>query len=246
MGQCETLAERVACVKQEIAAACRRSGRVPEEVTLVAISKTHPASVVVEAAAAGLRHFGENRLEEALPKMAEVAALTDQPVQWHIVGHVQSRKVRYLTAGFALMHSLDSLELAGRVSRLMAGQGRSLDVLLEVNVSGEATKGGWNAYRWAEDTAVRAALWAEIAQVIALPGLVVCGLMTMAPIVDEAEQARPVFAALRTLRAALSNDFPGVAWHELSMGMSDDYPVAIEEGATMVRIGRAIFGSRQG
>lgn len=242
----EALAGRVTDIQAEISAACRRAGRDPNSVTLVAVSKTHPAAAVVEAVRAGLGCFGENRVEEALPKMAAVAALIDVPVQWHMVGRVQSRKARYLTSGFSLLHSLDGLSLAGRLSRALIEQGRTLDVLLEINVSGEATKAGWNAYRWTDQSAVRAALWADIAQVVALPGLKVRGLMTMAPIVEEAEHARPVFVALRALRDALAEEFPGATWSELSMGMSDDFPVAIEEGATIVRIGRAIFGSREG
>lgn len=246
----ESLADRLAAVQAEIAAACQRAGRVPEDVALVAVSKTHPAAAVVEAARAGVRCFGENRIEEALPKMAQVAALmadlTLESVQWHMIGRVQSRKARYVTGGFALLHSLDNLPLAVRLSRSLSDQGRTLDVLLEINISGEATKAGWNAYQWTNSPTVRAALWADIAQVMVLPGVTVRGLMTMAPIVDEAEHTRPVFAALRQLREALIEEFPGTEWSHLSMGMSDDFPVAVEEGATLVRIGRAIFGSRMG
>lgn len=236
--------QRVDLVQAEIARICQRAGRLPESVTLVAVSKTHPAADVVEAMRAGLRHFGENRVEEALPKMARVAGLVDAPPEWHMIGHVQSRKARYMTGGFALLHSLDGVKLAGRMSRYLVEERRVLDVLLEVNVSGEATKEGLFAYNWQDRLTTRRALWENVEQIVALPGLSVRGLMTMAPVVDDPEEARPVFAALRVLRDALAVDFPSAAWSELSMGMTDDYPAAIEEGATLVRIGRAIFGPR--
>ncbi len=241
----QTIAERVAVVRETIAAACQRAGRSPGDVTLVAVSKTHPPALILEALAAGVQHFGENRIEEALSKIVQVNAAAPTPVQWHMVGHVQSRKARFVIGPFALLHSLDSVHLAERLSHYAQLAGRTLDVLLEMNVSGEASKEGWAAWRWRDDRACRHALWEEVAQVLALPGLRVRGLMTMAPIVADMEQARPVFAALRELRDALAGDFPAASWHELSMGMTDDYPVAVEEGATIVRIGRAIFGERR-
>jgi pyridoxal phosphate enzyme (YggS family) len=230
--------ERIEAVQAEIARVCQRSGRPLDSVTLVAVSKTHPVEEILAAVDAGLRQFGENRVEDALPK---IAAAGNASIQWHMIGHLQSRKVRYVTADFALLHSLDNLKLADKLSRMCVEQGRVLPVLLEMNVSGEETKEGWSAYHWKED---HHALWDEIRQVIALPGLSVRGLMTMAPIVDDPEEARPVFAVLRDLREALAADFPQTPWTELSMGMTDDYPIAIEEGATLVRIGRAIFGPR--
>lgn len=239
-----SISERVAAVQGEIAAACRRTGRSPDSVTLVAVSKQKPATAVRDAIDAGLRHFGENRLEEAVPKMAGVEKLTDVPVTWHMVGTVQSRKARYLTAGFGLFHALGDAKLAGRLSRILVERECRLDVLLEMNVSGEASKQGWNAHGWQADRDLRRSLWDDVARILALPGLTVRGLMTMAPIVDDAERARPVFVALRDLRDALARDFPGAAWDALSMGMTDDYPVAVEEGATYLRIGRAIFGAR--
>jgi pyridoxal phosphate enzyme (YggS family) len=239
------ISARLAAVHDEIRRACTQVNRSPDSVTLVAVSKTHPAATVAAAAAAGLRHFGENRVEEAIDKMPQVASLTDAPVEWHLIGHVQSRKARYVVAGgFTLLHSLDSLKLAERISRALVEQGAALDVLLEMNVSGEESKHGWQASGWTDSSTVRQDLWADIGAVLKLPGFTVRGLMTMAPIVEEAEAARPVFAALRGLRDALANDFPAVEWPDLSMGMTDDYPVAVQEGATLVRIGRALFGSR--
>lgn len=238
------ISERIALVQAEIAAACQRAGRSPETVTLIAVSKTQPASSVAQAIRAGILHFGENRLEEALPKMSEVARLADDPIHWHMIGTVQSRKARYILSGFCMLHSLGEVKLAERLSQFSVEQGRVLEVLLEMNVSGEASKQGWQASRWRDDPDVRQKVWADIAHILALPGLKVQGLMTMAPIVDDPEAARPVFSALRHLRDALANDFPKAGWSDLSMGMTDDYPVAVEEGATLVRIGRAIFGPR--
>lgn len=239
------LAGRLTGVRAEIARACERAGRAPDTVTLVAVSKTHPPEVILEAIEAGLRDFGENRPEEAAPKIDAVASLTAAPLRWHMIGHVQSRKARLVTQGYALLHSLDSVRLARRLDTYLSVQGRALDVLLQVNMSGEATKEGWDAYQWDERSALRAALWRDVEAVLALPGLRVRGLMTMAPLVEHPEAARPIFTALRTLRDALRESFPRAGWDELSMGMTDDYPVAIEEGATLVRIGRAIFGARQ-
>ncbi len=242
-----TIAENVDRVREQIAAACARAGRDPASVTLVAVSKTHPALAVDEAAAAGLQHFGENRVEEAVTKIPEVRAA--QPLVWHMIGHVQSRKAKDVPPLFQVVHSVDTVKLAEKFSKAMQSSelqasGRALDVLLEVNISGEVSKAGFAASGWERDATIRERLWLEIGQAVALPGLRVRGLMTMAPIVEDMQQARPVFAALAALRAALADSL-GAELPDLSMGMTDDYPVAIEEGATLVRIGRAIFGERQ-
>ncbi|MCD4686643.1 MAG: YggS family pyridoxal phosphate-dependent enzyme [Anaerolineae bacterium] len=239
-----SISGRVKTVQAAITAACTRAGRAPDTVTLVAVSKQHSAAEIVEAVEVGVRHFGENRLEQALPKITEVQQLTDIPLTWHMIGQVQDRKVRHVVVGFDILHALDSVRLAQRLSQFATQRTRVLDVLLEINVSGEASKSGWHADRWQEDAAQRRAVWDAVTQVIALPGVNVRGLMTMAPIVAEMEAARPVFVALRELRDALAADFPTATWDDLSMGMTDDYPVAVEEGATLVRVGRAIFGPR--
>lgn len=238
-----TIAARIQQVQEQIAAACARARRDPSGVTLVAVSKTHPAAVVLAAAEAGLQHFGENRVEEAITKIPAVNREASVPLTWHMIGHVQSRKAKLVLPLFDLVHSVDSVRLAEKFSVLALEQKRTLDILLEVNVSGEASKYGFEASGWARDAAVREAFWADVAQVIALPGIRLRGLMTMAPIVAEAEQTRPVFAGLAALRAALAESF-ALELPELSMGMTDDYPVAVEEGATLVRVGRAIFGER--
>jgi len=239
-----TLAERLSLVHANIAAACAHANRPVDSVTLIAVSKTHPAESVLTAIASGQLQFGENRVEEAEAKIPAVRAETTAQLVWHMIGHVQSRKAREVVALFDCVHSLDSLKLAERYSRFAVELGRSISVLLEINVSGEASKSGFEAASWQNDRAQRESLWNDIRNIIKLPAIHVEGLMTIAPIVDDMNQARPVFIALRNLRDALATDFPGAAWTSLSMGMTDDYPVAIEEGATLVRIGRAIFGPR--
>ncbi len=241
-----TIADRLAAVRKTIAAACVRANRPVDSVTLIAVSKTHPPEKLLEAIACGQIQLGENRIEEAAGKIAAVKAQTSVPLTWHMIGHVQSRKARDVAAVFDVIHSLDNLKLAERYSRFVDELKRPpVSVLLEINVSGEDSKSGFDGSRWQTDPTQHESLWNDIRRIIELPGLRVQGLMTMAPIVDDPEQARPIFSALRTLRDALAQDFPRADWSNLSMGMTDDYPVAIEEGATMVRIGRAIFGERE-
>jgi pyridoxal phosphate enzyme (YggS family) len=238
------LTQHIAAVQERIARAARRAGRDPAEITLIAVSKTHGADAVAAAYAAGLRVFGENRVEEAEPKVAAVAALLGDPssvaghpssvIEWHMIGHLQSRKAEEVLPWASMVHSVDSVKLAGRLSRICQAAKRELSILLEINVSGEASKYGF----WPDETP------AAVAAIAALPGLRLAGLMTMAPIVPDPADARPVFAGLRRLRDDLVRRFPAVDWRHLSMGMTDDFEVAIEEGATVVRIGRAIFGER--
>jgi pyridoxal phosphate enzyme (YggS family) len=236
----------LARVQARIANAARRVGRAPDEITLVAVTKTHPADVIQTAYQAGLRDFGENRVEEAstkIPLLQERLLSSDQP-RWHMVGHLQRRKVRLALALFDLIHAVDTLRLAERINRVAEELGKVVPVLLEVNVSGEASKYGFDLSA-AGGREARAAFWADVEGILALPYLRPRGLMTMAPIVPDPEQARPVFGALRALRDDLNRRFPQANWRELSMGMTDDFEVAIEEGATMVRIGRAILGERE-
>lgn len=252
MSEQALIRDRLSAVQAQIASACARSGRTPDEVTLVAVSKTHPVEAVIAALAGGARHFGENRLEEASAKIQAVqtAHATGGPIPtwpiptWHMVGHVQSRKAADAVATFDVIHSLDTVKLAERYARAGTEQGHAPQVLVEVNVSGEASKEGFDCSTWEHAAEVRAAIWGTFRQLTAFSGLNVAGLMTMAPIVAEVEQTRPVFRSLRLLHAALSAEFPSIG-PTLSMGMTDDFPVAIEEGATIVRIGRAIFGERK-
>jgi PLP dependent protein len=239
-----SIADNLQQVRETIAAACARANRLPDSVILVAVSKTHPAERVLEAIQAGAQHFGENRVEEGEAKIPAVMRNAQVAVTWHMIGHVQSRKAKQVLPLFQLVHSVDTVKLAEKFSRLMQEQCGALDVLLEVNVSGEESKSGFLAVNWEADAAVREALWSEVGQALALPCLRVRGLMTMAPIVPDMEAARPIFRSLARLRAALAENF-AVPLPDLSMGMTDDYSVAVEEGATIVRVGRAIFGERQ-
>jgi pyridoxal phosphate enzyme (YggS family) len=236
-----SIEQNVAKVMDRIAAAARRAGRDPAEVTLVAVAKTFPAEAVVEAHRVGVSIFGENRVQEAEPKIATVATvLGEGTVSWHMVGHLQRNKAKRAVMSFDLIHSLDSLRLAKELEKRCAALGveKRIPVLLEVNVSSEATKYGLPA----DD---RAQLASVVEVILALPHLELQGLMTMAPIVADPEEARPYFCLLRCLRDGLARRFPTVDWRHLSMGMTDDFEVAVEEGATLVRIGRAIFGQRQ-
>ena len=233
------LSARLAEVRARMAAAAQRAGRDPAEITLIAVSKTQPAAAVAVLAQTGQRDFGENRIEEAAPKLQALANRVG--LRWHMIGHIQSRKARdVIGAGFELVHSMDNLRLAERLSRYAQAAGRRQAVLLECNVSGEPSKSGFIA----NAPEAWPSLLAEFERVLALPGLEVRGLMTMAPQVSRAEEARPYFLRLRALRDSLRQQLPGPAWTELSMGMTDDFEVAIEAGSTLVRVGRAIFGER--
>lgn len=216
------IAENLATVRERIAAACGRAARAPEDVTLIAVSKTFDADAVAEAIEAGQRDFGENRVQEALPKIDAIAA-RGLDARWHLVGHLQSNKAKAAAGRFAVIHSVDSLRLAQELSR----RAHRMAVLLEVNVAQEESKFGFAP----EEVAP------ALSSIANLPHLEVRGLMTVAPDAGDAEAVRPVFRKLRELRDALG-------LRELSMGMSNDYEVAIEEGATMVRVGRAVFGER--
>jgi hypothetical protein len=229
-------------VADRLAAAARRVGRDPAEITLVAVSKYQPPAVIRAAYELGLRHFGENRIDEALAKAADLP----DDITWHMIGHVQSRQAKRLLPLFSLVHSVDSVKLARRLEGLCAEQDRRLSVLLEFNVSGETSKYGFVADRWPVDAGQRRAVLDSIEEMAGLPHLDIRGLMTMAPIVAEAEEARPWLARLRELRDDLAATFPAIHWSELSMGMTDDFEVAIEEGATLVRVGRAIFAPELG
>lgn len=239
------ISRNLARVRERMAEAALRAGRNPAQVTLVAVAKTFPAEDVVAAYRAGVSHFGENRVGEGVAKISAVrAAISGPQPTWHMVGHVQSRKAEDVVAHFDYVHSVDRLKIARRLSRFSQGMGRSLPVLLECNVSGEASKYGFDLQGWERDQARQAAFFTAVEEILALPGIQVRGLMTMPPLVDDPETVRPVFASLRALQEALRARFEPHDWRHLSMGMTDDFEVAIEEGATMVRVGRAIFGSR--
>lgn len=224
-----SIAANLEQVRSEIRDAAVSAGRDPESVRLVAVSKTWPASDVAEAAAAGQTIFGENRVQELLPKIPESPA----GLEWHLIGHLQSNKVRKVLPVCAMIHSVDSLDLARDVSRIAGELGLVAKVLLQVNVASDDAKFGFPV------TAVKEAF----AEILELPSIDVRGLMTVPPFEEDVEKVRPDFAALRKLRDELESTH-GVSLPELSMGMSHDFKVAIEEGATLVRIGSSIFGRR--
>jgi pyridoxal phosphate enzyme (YggS family) len=226
-------------VLEQIADASNRSGREPGAVRLVVVTKTHPLEVIQAALQAGVRLFGENYAEEGVMKIQSLPAQSG--VEWHMIGHVQSRKARLVADHFALLHSLDSLKLARRLDRFAAEANRSLPVLLEFNVGGEESKSGWDA----SDEAQSEVFLPEIAEMVKLPNLRIQGLMTMPPLGTDPEDSRRFFQRLRQLRDHLAARFPQADWHELSMGTSADFEVAVEEGSTLVRVGTAIVGARK-
>ncbi len=239
-----SIVENIKRVEDSIADACAKAGRDPAEITLVAVSKQKTVANIAAAAAAGIKHFGENRVEEGIEKIEAVNNMVAQPLTWHMVGHLQSRKAKRALPLFDLLQSVDSLRLARKLSSLAQAKNQPLDILLEINISGEASKYGLEGYNWYEDEATKERLWQEIGAILALSGLRVQGLMTMAPYGAAPQAVRGVFAGLFSLREELKSDFD-MSLPELSMGMTDDYQIAIEEGATMIRIGRAIFGERK-
>lgn len=223
--------ENIRAIRQRIAGAAARAGRRPEEIKLMAITKTVADDLIGEAIAAGVDLIGENYVQEAQRKI-EVLGRT---IPWHLTGHLQTNKAKYAVNLFEMIHSLDRLELARELDRRAAAAGLTMAVLIEVNSGGEATKSGIPPGE--AISLIRA--------VTGLPRLSIRGLMTMPPWFADPEEARPFFRALRLLRDQVRREaIAGVEMTELSMGMSDDFEVAVEEGATIVRIGRAIFGAR--
>jgi len=227
-----TIVERLAQIHARIDAAAAKAGRDPGSVRLVAVSKTRPAADVIAAFQAGQTLFGENYVQELSAK----AGLVQEPVEWHFIGHLQSNKVKYVAGLVSLIHSVDRLSLAEEISRQWGRLGKDCGVLVQVNISGEATKSGTT-----EEGALQL-----VRDISALPNLAVQGLMTMPPFFDDPEAARPYFRELRRLAGVVAAEgIPGVEMRELSMGMSGDFEAAIQEGATLVRVGTAIFGERQ-
>lgn len=227
--------ERVKARIEKTAISC---GRAAKDVRLVVVTKGQPVQVTRAAIQAGAAILGENYPEEALPKIAELR--NERPIEWHMIGHLQSRKARMVAEHFDMLHSLDSLRLAEKLERLLAAAQRTMPVLLEINVGGEESKYGWIADRVAQ--------WDHLLPVIervrSLPHLKIAGLMTMPPLFDDPQLSRPYFLRLRQLREFLTRQFPAEDFSELSMGTSADFETAIEEGSTIVRIGRAIVGPR--
>lgn len=218
-------------INNKIASFAAAAGREASSVRLVAVSKTRPSADVVAAYHSGQTIFGENYVQELVVKAAEIA----EPVEWHFIGHLQSNKVRQIAGIVAMIHSVDRLSLAEEINRQWAKLGRQCKILVQVNISGEESKSG---------AAIEDAV--ELVRAAArFPHIAIKGLMTMPPFFDDPEQARPYFASLHKLAEIIRQEnIPGVSMDELSMGMSGDFSAAIDEGATLVRIGTAIFGSR--
>jgi pyridoxal phosphate enzyme (YggS family) len=223
------VADNLARVHEQIALAAAKSGRAADEIELVAITKTHPAEKVREAIQAGQTLFGENRVQEARAKIPDLPS----NVRWHFVGHLQKNKIRHALPLFELVHGIDSLALAQEMNRIAEEEGTHPRVLVEVNVAGEGSKFGFSPDKLRD----------QMEELLALPRLSIEGLMTIPPLAEEAEGSRKHFVQLRELRDRLQSDFQ-VDLAQLSMGMTQDFPIAVEEGATLVRVGTAIFGER--
>jgi PLP dependent protein len=231
------LRARLEAINRRIAAACERAGRQSSEITLVAVSKTVPAARIREAIEAGVRTLGESRVQEAAIKIPELKPLSAElKVEWHLIGHLQSNKARRAVELFDAVHSVDDLKLAERLDRVAGDAGKRLPIFIEVNIGGEESKSG----------VAPGAVLQLCEQIEKLPSLELKGLMAVPPLSGDPENARPFFRHLRRLRdEARRAGVGGAALNDLSMGMSDDFEIAIEEGATFVRIGSALFGARQ-
>ena len=243
----QLIRERQEAVQERIALAAARAGRAADEVTLIAVTKTWPAELVLAAYEAGLRHFGENRAEELIAKRPLVAAALgpDAGVTWHLIGTLQSRKTHLAATAADVFHALDRPKIARRLAADLATAGRVLPTFVEVNLSGEASKSGLAMTAWETGATQRAALRTMVEDMLAAAVLPPLGLMTMAPWDAPPDEVRAVFRRCRLLAEWLAGEVPAAGRPALSMGMTDDYEIAVEEGATHVRVGRALFGERQ-
>ena len=229
--------KEIELVREKIRLACVRAERNPETVLLLGVSKTKPYSALQEAYSYGIHDFGENKVQEIREKyemMREDSLMKDCPPHFHMIGTLQKNKVKYLPGKVVLIHSVDSLPLSLEIEKEYAKKETTAKILLEVNVAKEASKSGFSLEE----------LEAVVAELEKLPHVLVCGLMTVAPFTEDAEKNRPVFRSLREALFSLQKKFPALPLTELSMGMSGDYEVAVEEGATIVRVGSFIFGER--
>lgn len=232
------IANNLENVQNRIVKAANSAGRNANEILLVVVSKKQPINFIQTAVNAGIRNFGENYPEQAIEKIAALSTYTD--IQWHMIGHLQSRKVKLVAQNFNWMHSIDSLTLAIKLNEILKEENRILPVLLQYNVGGESVKHGWDASnetKWVE-------LLPDIDKILKLSHLDIRGMMTMPPFETKFEMARKHFSKLYRFREYIRNIFPDNSWKDLSMGTSGDFEAAILEGATMIRIGQAILGSR--
>ena len=231
--------ENIAQVQSEIEIAAKRSSRKAEDVKLIVVSKAQPVEKLIAAYEAGVRLFGENYPEETAEKIEQINPPLNG-VEWHMIGHLQSRKIPIIVKHFSYLHSLDSFSLAEKLSKKLPEDTKSLNILLEVTVSGEESKFGFSA----QDEAAWPLLVEEVQKIAGLAGLNLCGLMTMPPFFDDPEEARPYFVKAKKLLEFLQSRLDMEHFTQLSMGTSGDYAVAVEEGATYVRVGQAIMGQR--
>ncbi|MEN8220035.1 MAG: YggS family pyridoxal phosphate-dependent enzyme [Pseudomonadota bacterium] len=229
-------------VLDRINEAAKRGGRSATNITLVAVSKTKPIEDIVAAYHAGVRHFGENRANELAEKAAALSHLPD--IQWHFIGHLQTRQSNPVAEHAHYFHAVDRIKIAERLSTQLQELDRTLPVFIEVNISGEESKGGFKCADWENNQEQRDTISRAMRSIAALPNIQVCGLMTMAPWTAPEATLRDIFSRLRRLSEWLNSHFPEQQATELSMGMSGDFEIAIEEGATCVRVGSAIFGKR--
>lgn len=237
-GKVSTIKANLARIQSRIDAAAARVGRDPQSISLLAVTKLLPLEVVQSAYAAGLRCFGENYPEQAVEKIMAMAAYPE--IEWHMIGSTQSRKAELVSRYFNKVHSVDRLKIARYLNRYCGELDKVMPILIEVNLSGEESKAGFPA--WHEDQ------WTELTialdEIVDLPNLNVRGLMTMPPLYNDPELSRPIYRKLKRLQQSLKEQFPDTCWDELSIGTSFDYEVAVEEGATIVRIGTELFGPR--
>lgn len=227
-------------IHARIAQAAEKSGRDGQEIRLIAVTKLMPLEMIKAGIAAGLRDFGENYPEQADQKIMAIS--THKDITWHMIGHIQSRKTSLVCDHFDWVHALDRMKIARYLNRFCTESGRNMPVFIEVNISGEESKHGWQAW----DDSDWPALIPHFKEIAQMSAIKVCGLMTMPPFFDDAELTRPYYRRLGRLQNYLREAVPEIAWDQLSIGTSFDYEVAIEEGATMVRIGTSIFGARPG
>lgn len=225
------LIDQYKLVKENVKAACEKAGRDPKEVTVIAVSKTKPLSMIEELMDCGVMDFGENKVQEIMKKYEEIKS----PVRWHMIGHFQTNKVKYIVDKVALVHSVDSIKLARQISKEALKHKIQVPVLIQVNLAREKTKSGFME----ED------LYSALEEISSLPGVFVQGLMQIAPFVENPENNRVYFRRMRQLFVDIKEkNFDNIAMNILSMGMTNDYQVAVEEGSTMVRVGTGIFGER--
>ncbi len=241
-----TIADNYQKILNRIETAASRAGRATSEITLIAVTKTWPTDILEEAYEAGMRHFGENRTYELAEKRPFFAKKlgANNDIIWHFIGALQSRQTQVVADHADTFHALDRIKIANRMGRQLGENGRSLPTFIEINISGEGSKSGFNVSNWENNTTQQGNIRKAITEIAALPGIKLCGLMTMAPWGAPEAEIRSIFQRTYQLSQWLQSELPDYDLSQLSMGMTDDFEIAIEEGATHIRVGRAIFGSR--